>query len=80
MITRIVQVTVPRLVSDNPMALFKTFDDSWEVSIPITSPLIQFLAGRHEAWFEIVSDSQKIISMKQVEEKVYLASSVKKDD
>lgn len=71
----IVKVTIPRIITDNPMCCFSTRDGSWVQEIPINQQIVKWLAGKHEGYFELVMNAQKIVSMKQIEEGKYYADS-----
>ena len=68
---RIVKLTIPRIVTDNPMACFSTRDGSWIQEVPISSNIIKFMKGKHEAYFELITSPTKIISMKPIAEALY---------
>lgn len=69
----IVKVSVPYLHSDNPKASFKTRDGSWSAEVQITAPLTKFLGGKHEGYFRLQMNGQKIIAMTPVDSKLYYA-------
>ncbi len=69
----LVKVTVPRIITDNPMCTFTSKDGQWVQEVPINQQIVRWLGGKHEAYFEITMNSFKISSMKPVTEELYYA-------
>jgi hypothetical protein len=64
----IVKCSIPRLITDNPMAAFTTKDGQFNEQFAVNSNLIKLMNGAYEAYFELVLTSTKIISMTRVPE------------
>lgn len=64
----LVKATIPRIITDNPMLALSTKDGSFVESIPINQSIVRWMGGKHEAYFELVMDRVKIISMKPISE------------
>jgi len=73
-IKRIVKVTIPRIIQDNPQCSISTRDGKFVESLPINTQIVRWMRGKNEAYFELIMTSTKIISMKPVEEKEYFAT------
>jgi hypothetical protein len=69
----IVKVTIPRIITDNPMACFTSRDGKFEESVPINANIIRWLNGKNEGYFELTMNAMHIIAMKPVEESKYLS-------
>ncbi len=69
--TLIVKGTIPRIISDNPMFSLCTRDGSFVETMPINQQIVKWMNGDHEAYFELVMSSTKIISMTRVSESRY---------
>lgn len=67
----VVKVSIPRIITDNPMAVFSTRDGKWTQTIPINTQIVKWLNGKNEAYFDLIINAQKIISMKPTTEAKY---------
>lgn len=72
--TKMIKISIPKLITDNPMVKWTTADDSWSQETPLDSNIVRFMQGSYDKFFEITLTSQKIIGMKPVSETEYLAS------
>lgn len=70
--TIIVKATMPRIVQDNPMIEFISFDKKFHQRVPLSPHLVRKMNGDYEAYFKIVMTTTKILSMDRVDQAEYL--------
>lgn len=71
-----IKVTMPRIITDNPMCVFTTVDGSWKQEVPLNSQIVRWLGGKNEAYFEMTMDAAKITAMKPISESEYYGQEV----
>lgn len=70
--TKIVKVTIPRVIVDNPMACFSTRDGKWVQEVPVTQQIVKWMKGKNEAYFKLTMSATHIIAMEPTSEDVYM--------
>jgi hypothetical protein len=61
-----VKVSIPRLITDNPMVEFLSKDGTFHQKVPLNSNIVRLLAGSYEAYFLLVMSTLRIESMNKV--------------
>ena len=69
----IVKVTIPMIITDNPMCCFTSRDGKFIQEVPVNQQIVKWLRGKHEGYFELWLSSTHIISMKPVSDTLYYA-------
>ena len=74
--TIVCKVTMPRIVQDNPMVEFITFDKKFHQRVPVNPHIVRLMNGDYEAYFKIVMTTARIVSMDRVERDEYYGKDV----
>lgn len=64
----VVRVRIPRVVTDNPMVTFESRDGKFAQSVTLTSPIIRWMNGKYEGYFELEIRGARIVGLTPVGE------------